>query len=53
MLAQRVKLFNEINEKLGEEIIAEIKYDGERCQIHKNNNEVKMYSRGMEEISYQ
>ncbi|NWG10811.1 ATP-dependent DNA ligase [Candidatus Bathyarchaeota archaeon] len=53
MLAERLSSPEEILEKLGGKCIAEYKYDGERIQIHKRNNEVTLFSRRLEDISSQ
>jgi len=52
MLASRVP-YSEIVEKLGIPLIAEHKLDGERLQIHKQGQEVKLFSRRLLEISKQ
>ncbi|GAH03784.1 unnamed protein product, partial [marine sediment metagenome] len=52
MLASRVP-YGEIVEKLGTPLIAEYKLDGERLQIHKQGQEVKLFSRRLLEISEQ
>lgn len=52
MLATRLD-YSEIHDKLGDKFIAEQKLDGERLQIHKNGNEVKIYSRQLTEITDQ
>jgi len=52
MLASRVP-YNEIIHKLGSPFIAEYKLDGERLQIHKNGDDVKLFSRRLLEISEQ
>jgi DNA ligase-1 len=38
-LVERVKTFEEVFERLGEEILVQPKYDGLRCQIHKFKKE--------------
>jgi len=53
MLAERLSTPEEILEKLGGKCIAEYKYDGERIQIHKQNNNITLYSRRLENISNQ
>jgi len=52
MLASRVP-YGEIVEKLGTPLIAEYKLDGERLQIHKQGQDVKLFSRRLLEISEQ
>lgn len=54
MLAQRVSKMSEIKEKIAsEEISAEEKYDGQRIQAHKDGEDVKLFSRRLEDITYQ
>lgn len=53
MLAERLGSAEEILEKLGGKCVAEYKYDGERLQAHKQNDEVTLYSRRLERISDQ
>jgi DNA ligase-1 len=53
MLAERLSSPEEILEKLGGKCIAEYKYDGERIQAHKKDNEVVLFSRRLENISDQ
>ncbi|NVM46600.1 MAG: ATP-dependent DNA ligase [Candidatus Lokiarchaeota archaeon] len=52
MLASRVP-YGEIIEKLGTPLTAEYKLDGERLQIHKKGQDVKLFSRRLLEISEQ
>ena len=53
-LAQRVDTISEIREKIGsEEIAAEEKYDGERIQAHKDGENVRLFSRRLNEITHQ
>jgi DNA ligase-1 len=51
MLAQRLSTPQEIVEKLGGHCSAEYKLDGERFQIHKEGDEVQIFSRRLENIS--
>jgi DNA ligase-1 len=53
MLAERLSSSTEILEKLGGKCIAEYKYDGERIQAHKKNDEVILFSRRLENITEQ
>ncbi|MBM1154398.1 ATP-dependent DNA ligase [archaeon] len=53
MLAQRLSSVEEIFKKLGKPVAAEYKYDGERMQIHKHGDEVTIFSRRQENITYQ
>ncbi|TXT62815.1 MAG: DNA ligase [Promethearchaeota archaeon] len=52
MLASRVP-YGEIIERLGKPFIAEYKLDGERLQIHKQGDEITLFSRRLLEISAQ
>ena len=52
MLASRVP-YMEIIGKLGSPCVAEYKLDGERLQVHKQGNSVKLFSRRLLEISEQ
>ncbi|MEM2009839.1 MAG: ATP-dependent DNA ligase [Thermosphaera sp.] len=53
MLAERLSDPKEILEKVGNEAFVEYKYDGERAQIHKDGNKVIIYSRRLENITFQ
>ncbi|MBS7632899.1 ATP-dependent DNA ligase [Candidatus Bathyarchaeota archaeon] len=53
MLAERLSSPEEILEKLGGKCAAEYKYDGERIQVHKNGEEITLFSRRLENISKQ
>ncbi len=53
MLAQRVETFEELEERIPGKKAAEEKYDGERVQIHKNGEEIKAFSRRLEDITAQ
>ena len=53
MLAERLQDPAEILRKLGGEAAAEWKFDGERCQIHKKGTDVLIFSRRLENITYQ
>ncbi len=54
MLAQRVKTVSEILERFkGDQFAAEEKYDGERVQVHKNGDDVQLFSRRLENITSQ
>lgn len=50
MLAERLPSAEAILEKLGR-CAVESKYDGFRCQIHKSGDEIRIYSRNLEELS--
>ncbi|MGC8648772.1 MAG: ATP-dependent DNA ligase [Candidatus Micrarchaeia archaeon] len=47
-LAERLPTAEEILEKMNGKCSVDQKYDGFRCQIHKKGNEVKIYSRRLE-----
>uniref|UniRef100_A0A7C2VA06 DNA ligase n=1 Tax=Ignisphaera aggregans TaxID=334771 RepID=A0A7C2VA06_9CREN len=53
MLAERASDPNEIITKAGSPCLAEFKYDGERAQIHKKGETVWIFSRRLENITYQ
>ncbi|WXG43308.1 MAG: ATP-dependent DNA ligase [Promethearchaeati archaeon SRVP18_Atabeyarchaeia-1] len=53
MLAQRLTSAKEILEKLGGRAACEYKYDGERIQVHKKGEEVRLFSRRLEDIGDQ
>jgi len=53
MLAERLPSPEEILEKLNGKCLAEYKYDGERIQAHKQDDDVALYSRRLENISNQ
>ncbi|MCL4371717.1 ATP-dependent DNA ligase [Candidatus Marsarchaeota archaeon] len=50
-LAERLPTVEKILEKMGGKCAAEQKYDGFRCQIHKDGKRVKIYSRRLEETT--
>ncbi len=52
--AQRVDALSEIREKIdSEKISVEEKYDGERVQAHKDRENVRLYSRRLNEVTHQ
>ena len=51
MLAERVKSAAEAHEKMGDVFAAEYKLDGERVQIHVDNDTTILYSRSLENIT--
>ncbi len=53
MLAERLQDPNEILRKIGGVCAAEWKFDGERSQIHKKGDEILIFSRRLENITYQ
>ena len=48
MLAQRVGELKEIEKKIPGKLVVEGKYDGERIQAHKKNNQITLFSRRLE-----
>jgi DNA ligase-1 len=52
MAAQRLSTTEEVIEKLGGKCSAEFKLDGERFQIHKKGEQVQIFSRRLENITY-
>ncbi len=53
MLALKVEDIDEGFERCGKPAEFEFKYDGMRMQIHKNNNDVKIFTRKLENITNQ
>ncbi|MFQ6050846.1 MAG: ATP-dependent DNA ligase [Candidatus Hydrothermarchaeota archaeon] len=53
MMAQRLVTPEEVLEKLGGKAACEWKYDGERIQIHKNKDNIALFSRRLENITNQ
>lgn len=53
MLSQRVESFEELEKRVQGKKAAEEKYDGERIQIHKAGDEIKAFSRRLEDITSQ
>ena len=51
MLAERVKSPQEAHEKMGPEFASEYKLDGERVQIHRQDEKIILYSRSLENIT--
>jgi DNA ligase-1 len=51
-LCERLPGPEKVFEKMGERIHATPKYDGFRVQIHKNGDEVHMYSRNLEDMTH-
>ncbi len=51
MLAERVKSPQEAHEKMGAEFVSEYKLDGERVQIHRQEEKIVLYSRSLENIT--
>jgi len=52
-LAERLSSSSEILEKVGSPCAVEYKYDGERIQAHRKGEEVQLFSRRLENITYQ
>ncbi len=53
MAAKKLSSPREILEKAGGQALVEYKYDGERVQVHKNGDEIILYSRRQEIITSQ
>ncbi|WP_188595997.1 ATP-dependent DNA ligase [Thermocladium modestius] len=53
MLAERLSSSKEILGKLGGIAICEYKYDGERAQIHRRGDSVRIFSRRLEDITHE
>ena len=53
MLAQKVKTFEDGFKSLGKPCAVEYKYDGFRMIIHKNNEEVTLFTRSLENVTKQ
>ncbi|MFX1265435.1 MAG: ATP-dependent DNA ligase [Promethearchaeota archaeon] len=53
MAAKKLSDPAEIIEKAGPEVLVEYKYDGERVQVHKNGEDVILFSRRQEQITEQ
>jgi DNA ligase-3 len=51
MLAEALKKFQKALDKNLAGLFAEIKYDGERVQIHKSGNDFKYYSRSLKPVT--
>ena len=50
-LCERIDDINKITEKYGGEAHLQFKYDGFRAQIHKNGDEIRIFSRNLEETT--
>lgn len=53
MLAQKVSNINEAFKQVGKPCAIEYKYDGFRLIIHKNKNEIKLFTRRLENVTKQ
>ncbi|MGP8125730.1 MAG: ATP-dependent DNA ligase [Nitrososphaerales archaeon] len=51
MLAEPMATPLEVSAHFGKEVYAEYKYDGVRAQVHKRDEEVRLYSRRLEDIT--
>ncbi|MGD0476635.1 MAG: ATP-dependent DNA ligase [Nitrososphaerales archaeon] len=51
MLAEPMASPSEVAAHFGKEVYAEYKYDGVRVQVHKRGDEVRLYSRRLEDIT--
>ena len=51
MLASPAENADEIVARLGPEVWVEDKYDGIRCQLHKRGDDVRLYSRDLNDVS--
>jgi DNA ligase-1 len=51
MLAERLRSIDDIREKMNHQVAFEYKYDGLRTELHKKGNEIKIFSRGLEETT--
>lgn len=51
MRAERLSSASEILKQIGE-CLVEGKFDGFRVQVHKKNNDVRLYSRSLEDVTY-
>lgn len=51
-LCERLPTVEKVLEKMGGRVHATPKYDGFRVQIHKNGNEVEMFSRNLEDMTH-
>jgi DNA ligase-1 len=51
MLAEPMADSSEVAAHFGKEVYAEYKYDGVRVQVHKRGDEVRLYSRRLEDIT--
>lgn len=53
MLYQKVKSVTEAFERVGKPAAVEYKYDGFRILVHKKNDDVKIFTRNLEDVSVQ
>jgi len=51
MLAEPMQTADEISSYFQKEVYAEVKYDGVRAQLHKRGDEVRIFSRRLEDIT--
>ncbi|MFT4326495.1 MAG: ATP-dependent DNA ligase [Candidatus Woesearchaeota archaeon] len=53
MLMQRVSTVTEASEKISFPFALEYKYDGFRCQIHKKGDDVRLFTRNLDDVTTQ
>lgn len=53
MLFPKAKDMEDALEQAGKPAAIEFKYDGFRCQIHRNGNEIKLFTRRLEDVTKQ
>jgi DNA ligase 1 len=53
MLAIKAETIPDALKSLGEKVLCEYKYDGFRLQIHKNKDEIKLFTRRLENVTKQ
>ena len=53
MLAIKTETISAAQKALGEKVLCEYKYDGFRLQIHKNKDEIKLFTRRLENVTKQ
>lgn len=53
MLMQKVNKVEEAEKKIPLPFALEFKYDGFRCQIHKQKNNIKLFTRNLEDVTFQ
>ncbi len=51
-LCERLPNPEKVFEKMGNTVHAQFKYDGFRVQIHKNGDDIRMYSRNLEDMTH-
>ncbi|RMD58683.1 ATP-dependent DNA ligase [Candidatus Woesearchaeota archaeon] len=53
MLCQRIRELSDVEEKMGFPVAVEHKYDGERVQAHKRGDQVRLFSRRLDDVTSQ